>query len=139
MKNDKRVLKIWRGLPGSGKSTLAGKSGGQVFEADQFFINQKGEYKFNPALLKKAHAFCFDNVEEAMMCLAPQINVANTFTQKWEMDEYFELARSHGYEVQVYHVKSDVYKNVHGVPNEAMKRMTDRWEKYEGELIIINN
>ena len=132
-----RKLRIFRGLPGSGKSTMAKTMGGPVFEADQFFM-EDGEYKFNPKKLKDAHAWCKDSVEEAMMFLKERVNVANTFTQHWEMKDYIDMAESHGYEVEVYHVQGE-WGNVHGVPPEAIKRMKDRWEPYEGEEIMDNS
>jgi predicted kinase len=131
-----RILRLYRGLPGSGKSTMAKQAGGPVFEADQFFMDG-GEYKFNPKKLKDAHQWCRDAVEEDMMFLKPEINVANTFTQKWEFSNYLDLASSHGYKVEVYCVQGD-WGNVHGVPEEALRRMSGRWESYEGETIIDN-
>lgn len=123
-------------MPGSGKSFKAAESGGPVFEADQFFMKD-GEYRFNPKQLPTAHQWCRDAVEEAMMFLKPEVNVANTFTQQWEIEPYTELATSHGYEVETYHVQGD-WGNVHGVPEEALKRMADRWQTCEGEIIVEN-
>ena len=42
----KKELYILRGLPGSGKSTLAKNLAGEHFETDKYFIDEKGEYKF---------------------------------------------------------------------------------------------
>jgi predicted kinase len=132
-----RILNIWRGIPGSGKSTLAKKAGGVLYEADQYFLDKAGNYHFNPKKLKDAHAWCREQVEEAMMFLKPVVNVANTFTQLWEFESYIELAKSHGYEVKVFHVKGN-WRNVHNVPSEAVKRMSDRWEAFDRETIVEN-
>jgi len=133
----KRILRLYRGLPGSGKSFHANKAGGPVHEADQYFHDENGEYQFDATKLPLAHADCKDRTEEAMMFLKPEINVANTFTQKWEFSDYLTLADSHGYAVEVYHVEGN-WGNVHGVPDAALKRMSDRWETYDKEITITN-
>jgi len=123
-----KTLYIVRGLPGSGKSTLAAKLVGSdyVYEADQFFV-RNGVYTFVPHLLKDAHAWCKRNVQAAMQSGFSGIAVANTFTQKWEYEEYLNLAEEYGYEVCVL-VCQNNYGNIHGVPPEAIERMRNRWE-----------
>jgi len=137
MNEHQKILYLWRGLPGSGKSTMVEKHNrGPLFEADQFFMVD-GEYKFDPAHLKDAHGQCQDNTEEAMEDEYYTINVANTFTQHWEMNHYLKLAEKYDYEVKVITVKGD-WGNVHGVPEEAINRMRSRWELFEGETILEN-
>lgn len=135
--NSNRTLTIWRGLPGSGKSTLASHASREVFEADQYFVDENGKYNFNPKKLKEAHQWCLDSVEERMLMLTEDIHVANTFTQKWEMEPYRSLAASHGYTVVIKHVKGD-WGSIHNVPDASIKKMKDRWEDIEGENIILN-
>ena len=125
---DTKVLFLLRGLPGAGKSSLASSLGVKQFEADMYFINEAGEYKFNPAKIKDAHEWCRRNVENIMSFGKP-VAVSNTFTRKWEMDAYYELAEKYGYRVF-----SLVVENRHGgvilhsVPEETLKAMKERFE-----------
>jgi predicted kinase len=128
-----KQLILIRGLPGSGKSTLARKimyeqsySIGLHIEADAFFINNMGEYKFDPTRIKDAHAWCQAETEHALKKGASVI-VSNTFTQLWEMQPYFEMAEKHGAKVVVYLCQGN-FKNIHGVPDETIKKMKNRFE-----------
>ena len=58
-------LILLRGLPGSGKSTLAkiilqvrSTDEPEVLSADDFFINEDGEYDFDSQKIKEAHNYC---------------------------------------------------------------------------------
>ena len=61
------MLTLIRGVSGSGKTTLAQQmlKEGRVqkhFEADMFFTDSQGVYKYDPAKIKEAHAL-LDRVE----------------------------------------------------------------------------
>ena len=60
-------LILLRGLPGSGKSTLAktliGDKDYCYKEADMYFIDNDGAYKFNPSKLEDAHNWCREEFE----------------------------------------------------------------------------
>ena len=60
--NNRPTLILTRGIPGSGKSTLAAllgiMTGTQFIEADHYFVDDKGNYNFNPSELGKAHEHC---------------------------------------------------------------------------------
>ena len=60
-------LILLRGVPGSGKSTLAKILVGDKEychkEADMYFIDNDGAYKFNPSEIKDAHNWCREEVE----------------------------------------------------------------------------
>lgn len=77
-----RNLYIVRGLPGSGKSTFAKSLGGVNYEADMFFINENGEYNFDPSKLKDAHNWCRHKAMDSMKSGEPIVVVSNTFTQE---------------------------------------------------------
>ena len=126
-----KTLFIVRGLPGSGKSTLAGLLPVNChFEADQYFTNEAGEYKFDAAKIKDAHQWCRDQVETAMSKWeAEAIAVSNTFTQDWEMEAYFKLAEQYGYRTISMIVENRRGgKSIHGVPDETLQKMKDRFE-----------
>ena len=131
-------LILVRGVPGSGKSTTAkllgaGGAGYAHFEADQYFMVD-GKYKFDPTKLKEAHAWCRDSVEHAMLLnhttgYNSTIIVSNTFTQEWEMQAYYDLAKSWGYTVFSIIVENrHGGVNEHGVPDEVLTKMKDRFE-----------
>jgi predicted kinase len=133
-----KELFLLRGLPGSGKSTLANsivESDFLVCEADKYFYDKEGNYNFDGSKLKDAHEFCRNTVETYMKDslvndqFYRKIVVSNTFTQKWEMDIYFTLAKTYGYQVYSLVVENrHGGVNQHGVPAEAVERMRNRFE-----------
>ena len=132
-------LYLIRGIPGSGKSTLASTLAEQLgdshFETDTYFMVD-GEYKFDAAKLKKAHEWCQSQVELAMIqnritygLDSSDIVVSNTFTQAWEMDAYYELAKQYGYMVFTVIVENRHGGiNQHRVPADKIQAMKDRFE-----------
>lgn len=125
-------LFLVRGLPGSGKSTLAKilANGAQSahYEADMYFM-QNGTYEFDASKLRNAHEWCRDMVYMDMVKGLPRIVVSNTFTQEWEMQAYFDLAKEHGYQVFCIVVENrHGGVNEHGVPDETLDKMQDRFE-----------
>ena len=124
-----KVLFIVRGLPGSGKSTFAKTLGGQHYEADMFFIDEDGNYKFDGTKIKDAHKWCQSFVKTDMMLEYPKIVVSNTFTQEWEMKPYIDLAKEHGYKVFTIVVENrHGGNNVHNVPEDKIEQMANRFE-----------
>jgi len=129
-----KELFLLRGLPGSGKSTLAkslrGKSfEGKHFEADMYFVDAEGNYKFEPKDIKYAHNWCQQNVEISMVKAEKRIIVSNTFTQEWEMEVYYELAKKHDYVVFSLIVENRHNGvNEHGCPDDKIELMRNRFE-----------
>lgn len=132
-----KILYVMRGISGSGKSTLAKQLGqnGVIFSGDDYFM-EDGEYKFDPAKLQEAHQWNQNRTAQAMRKGISPIVADNTNTQAWEMKPYVEEAIKNGYRVEIrepntpWKFDSDelVQRNTHGVPQEAIKRMIDRWE-----------
>jgi predicted kinase len=124
-----KELFLLRGLPGSGKSTLAKSIGGIHFEADMYFMKD-GEYQFDITRLKDAHQWCQEGVEKSMTVLnQSHIVVSNTFTQEWEMQPYYDLAKQYGYKVFTLIVENrHGGVNEHGVPEDKLKIMKNRFE-----------
>lgn len=129
-------LILLRGLPGSGKSSLGevilhcpGSNTPDVLSADNFFIDDKGNYNFDATKLKHAHNDCQLKCAERMKLEISRIVVANTFTEKWEMDTYYEMAERYKYRVHTVVVENrHESKNVHGVPDEKLEQMKNRFE-----------
>ena len=131
------VLFLVRGLPGSGKSTFANAIWNEyaVCEADKYFYDKEGNYNFDPSKIKDAHAWCKNEVEIRMQDhqvnkqFYPDIAVSNTFTQEWEMEDYFKLAEKYNYKVVSLIVENrHGGKNVHGVPDDKLEIMKNRFE-----------
>jgi predicted kinase len=131
------ILFLVRGLPGSGKSTFATHIWNEyaVCEADKFFYDKDGNYNFDPSKIKDAHAWCKNEVETRMKDhqlnpqYYPEIAVSNTFTQEWEMKDYYDLAEKYGYKVVSLIVENrHGGKNVHGVPEDKLEIMKNRFE-----------
>jgi predicted kinase len=131
------VLFLVRGLPGSGKTSFASAIWNDyaVCEADKFFYDKEGNYNFDPTKLKEAHAWCKNEVESKMIehqnnqQYYPEIAVSNTFTQEWEMEDYFKLADKYGYKVVSLIIENrHGGQNVHGVPEDKLQIMKNRFQ-----------
>ena len=124
-----KVLYIVRGVPGSGKSTFAKQLTANIFEADHYFYDNDGNYNFIPSEIKDAHKECQQFVGFAMESNIQKIAVSNTFTQEWEMEPYFELAKKHSYKVFTIVVENrHGGVNLHGVPEDKIEQMKNRFE-----------
>ena len=129
-------LILLRGLPGSGKTTLAkiilqlrSTDEPEILSADDFFEDKKGDYNFDPTKLKEAHNYCQFRCSERMRQQKAKIVVANTFTQEWEMDEYFKMAERYNYRVHTVIVENrHGNENVHGVPEDKLQQMKNRFQ-----------
>lgn len=130
-----RNLYLLRGLPGSGKSTLARFVGDAFVEADMFFL-KNGKYEFDGSKIRDAHSWCQSTVREWMQMNADtygleysEIAVSNTFTQEWEMEAYYNLAKEFNYRVfsMIVENRHDGV-NSHGVPEDKLEAMKSRFE-----------
>jgi predicted kinase len=121
-----KELVLVRGIVGSGKSTFAKLICNQYVEADMFF-NIEGEYMFDPTKLKEAHEWCRNKTEEWMK-KGWNVAVSNTFTQEWEMEPYFELAKKYGYRTHSIIVENrHGGENQHEVPEDKINQMVNRF------------
>lgn len=123
-----KELIIVCGVSSSGKTTFANKmrskTGGVVYEADQFFYDENGNYNWYPSGLAKAHKQCKNNCENAMKNNVEFIYVSNTFTRRKDINPYLKLADKYGYTYTViavgnYHNNN----NNHGVDDSTKERM----------------
>ena len=135
----KGTVVLVRGLPGSGKSHLAEALRSttdavmRVCSADDYFM-EDGVYNFDPTKLPEAHlecqsnTFAFHSIDEISF-------TANTFTQRWEMEQYLVFVETFGLDLLVLNLfdgglsdKELAERNTHGVPEEAITRMRERFE-----------
>jgi predicted ABC-type ATPase len=130
---DKPFMLIIRGLPGSGKSTFAELISHMtvepivIAEADQYFV-EKFDGVFEPRRIADAHAWCRQKVQRAIDD-RNNVIVSNTFTREWEYDEYLTMASRANYNIFVI-TMNNIHgnKSTHGVPEETVTKMRDRFE-----------
>ena len=131
-----QILYIVRGLPGAGKSTLSATkiAPNTTVSADDYFM-QGGKYIFDRNKLGEAHAYCQKKVGE-LLSDDGDVAVANTFTQRWEIEPYLKIAHNEGALVSIV----DLYdggltdeelaaRNVHEVPLDIIRTMRQRYER----------
>ena len=120
-------LLLIRGLPGSGKTTFAKTLTEYTHLETDMYFSLSGEYKWDGSLLGKAHKWCQDEVKKNLLA-GNSVAVSNTFTKKWEMQAYFDMAKELNIPIKVIEMTGN-YPNIHGVSEEHIKKMRDRWEK----------
>lgn len=131
-----KTLLILRGLPGSGKSTLASNLTSLCddlkaiyLEADMFFIDDNGGYKFDISKLNEAHNWVQSEVKEEMLWGRKLIIVSNTSTTGKELQPYYDLAKQYNYKVISTIVENRHNGvNIHNVPENTLKKMKERFE-----------
>lgn len=98
-------LLLFRGIPGSGKSYVAKRVANSLqgieYETDKQFTKGGSDYEFDPSLLGAAHVFTQNEVRVAMNSSEPIVAVANTFTRRWEFDDYLNIAQQFGYQTVI--------------------------------------
>ena len=126
---------IVRGLPGSGKTTYA-KTKYPLFEyidADQYFTDADGEYKFDLYSLDDAHSYCFSRFSDTLE-KNQNVVVANTFTTYMDIKPYIELSQKYKISNILIIRLTTQYDSIHSVPDFVMQKMLDRWEHIHGEV-----
>ena len=131
-------LVIIRGIPGSGKTTYAKECYPNHInlEADMFFVQEDGSYKYDPNMIKYAHEWCYQTAA-ILMRNGCNVVVSNTFTRKWEMEKYLWIAKKVGANINVIRMNNK-FKNVHNVPDDIIDKMVDRFEDYDSEIVVTN-
>lgn len=139
MSIEEKILTLLRGVSGSGKTQRANElrpHGGVVISTDDFFTDDKGNYKFDYSKISQAHDVTRAQVE-AHMTMGKNIIVDNTNTRWWEMMPYLEMAKKFDYTVRIVmcgSLKSEFLehyaeRNKHGTPLEVVQRQASNFEK----------
>jgi len=119
-------LILIRGLPGSGKSTIAKRYSGAIhIEADMFHMNADGVYDWKAERLGAAHKWCQDKTAKELEA-GYDVVVSNTFTTIKELRPYFNIAAANNI-IPTVIIAQNEFTNVHAVPEDALKRMRERF------------
>lgn len=139
-------LIIIRGLPGSGKGTLA-KTIVSVgisdvwYEADMYFTEPDGSYKFHSKNLQESHTWCQEMVRAALI-QGKNVTVSNTFTRVWEFQPYIDMGEELGANIIIVEAEGGC-GSVHNVPEKTMRSMRARWEasplRYSSPVVELHN
>lgn len=129
-----KIAIVMQGQSGSGKSTYVRENypTAMVCSADDYFMVD-GEYRFDGSKLGEAHKACLRAWLMAMAAEEPLVVCDNTNTSLWELSPYVQTANALGYKVVVVRcvasAETAAKRNQHGVPEAAVKGMTERLEK----------
>ena len=140
-----KVLILTRGISGSGKSTLAENlvGDGVIYDTDEYFYDDNGDYNFDVDKLYEAHQWNIDRAKAAMHNGISPVVIANMNLKFWHMRPYLEEAIKNGYEVKMVQPNwsKDLYTdegkwnvdfvnglNIHGVDKEKLQLMADDFE-----------
>lgn len=125
-----KVFYLVYGAPGSGKSTFVEETLKKLhddlkhYEADMFFYDKNGEYKFNCKKLGFAHKWCQNKAYEAMKSGFP-VCVSNTSLTPREREFYLKEAAKFGYKIYLHRCFGE-FQNIHGVPEDKVKSMREK-------------
>ena len=125
------TLYLIRGVPGSGKSSLArvllaNQVVDDIAEADDFFV-QNGVYNFDASKLREAHGWC-QNYTSNCLNKGFSIAVSNTSTTEKEVETYRKIAEQCGAKfISLVVENRHEGKNIHGVPEEKIQQMKNRF------------
>lgn len=135
---------IIQGTPGTGKTTLAQKLAARhpnavVVSADDFFLNETGDYKFDAARLTDAHRDCKRKAEVAIS-EGKAVIVDNCNANYSDAQHYFTLSSKKPCVAFLKCMSREHSVNVskrspHGVPEHAVKRCFDKLETLPGNYI----
>ena len=146
-----KFIMLVRGLPGSGKTSLTEMISVPAIlwravrpttppkpvlcAADDYFLDEAGNYVFDPKQLAEAHKACQAKAAVAVN-LGESVVVHNTFTERWEMEPYLQMGYEFDYKVIVVSTFDGgcddaalAERNSHGVPVESIAAMRERWQE----------
>jgi len=119
-------ITLIRGLPGSGKTTLASQINAKHVEADMFFENEEGTYRFDGKKIQDAHFWCQSQVKYYLN-RGHDVVVSNTFITIKEMKPYIETAKKYKTALKILECKKS-FDSIHDIPIVTIEKMKNRWE-----------
>lgn len=137
---------ILQGLPGSGKTTYIRRQAesGEVasVSADDYFLDGKGVYRFDPSLLPAAHSACrkaFHQLCDKYRMQDITLFVDNTNTTVSEVSPYYCMAidaKAESVEILYVPCTPEVAaaRNTHGVPLAGCQNMQARLDVFEQRM-----
>ena len=154
---------ILRGPPGAGKSTWAKEHHPNAFvcSADFFWLvpiegepsssaivcerdDQLYDYVVDKNRFAEAHSYCLRTFLDAIRANLPVIIVDNTNIQFWEYDNYREIARLMGYDVEgiefrvtlVRDMKILAKRCIHNVTSQAISKACILFERMPSDTVL---
>lgn len=129
------ALYLIRGVPGSGKTTLGNrlKEAGlvdYVCSTDDYMVGPDSKYRFDAARLRECHERCRISTRNRLS-KGWSVAVCNTFTRRWEMQSYIDMADDLNCTLYFIRCEGD-YVNIHGVPEEKVAEMRARFADWPG-------
>lgn len=133
-----KTVTILSGIPGSGKSTLAARlvstapvGSAQICSADDFHLDEKGVYRFDPKKIGEAHDRCLLKFLDWLDKGVENIIVDNTNLSSWEIAPYYRLGEAHRYSTKVVRIWCDplvaAQRNIHDVPLDRVFQMYQKF------------
>ena len=131
-------LILVRGVPGAGKTTFMhdyfDDAGTGWFSADDFMVDENGDYDYDPKRVAECHKMCQDAVLEMYTGNEDgdytdghwTIVVANTFCSEWEMEAYIKMHEQYGNGGKIYTIiveNRHGSKSIHDVPDDKIEMM----------------
>ena len=95
---------------------------------------QGGKYNWKKETSRSRHE-ATKEIAKFVLRFGADIVVCNTFTCLWEMEPYFAMAKLFNADVEVIKMCT-MYASIHGVPEETIRTMKERWEPFHGEIEI---
>ncbi len=132
---------IMRGMSGAGKSFLAKQlagATGQQFAADDYFMDEQGNYNWSGDRVQAAHQWNHKRIIEAINQDVSPVIMDNTNISKWDLKQskpLIEYAESMGYTVRIEEANTpwakDVNelakKNQHGLTVKMLEKQLRKW------------
>ena len=123
-----------RGLPGSGKTTVSEILSTHdnikypVISADDYMIDESGNYLYDNSKIRYVHERCYERVKEEMINGTKRIFVCNVLIDERQKSPYIELAEEYSYSVFSMIVENNHNNvNVHGCNDDTIHKMKGRF------------
>jgi predicted kinase len=136
-----KELIIMRGISGSGKSFLAKQlagENGQIFSADDFFMDEQGNYNWKGSQIGQAHEWNHNRLKKAIEEGISPVVMDNTNITMWDMGQakpMVEYAIEKGYDIKIEEANSPwafnaeelANRNSHGLDKNRIQKQINKW------------